>query len=107
MLVCSHGSEEPLRGESESSGYSYWRVRRVARWSAYHTGTTSCLILIKLPLMFASPTQDSEKSKVLQSIASVIQAMPPAEEIPAIEVCQLPAFSTTFSFLMQSAKRLL
>ena len=34
-----------------------------------------------------SPTcQDSEKSKVLQSIASVIQAMPPVDEIPAIEV---------------------
>lgn len=31
--------------------------------------------------------QDSEKSKVLQSIASVIQAMPPHEGIPAIEVC--------------------
>jgi hypothetical protein len=30
--------------------------------------------------------QDSEKSKVLQSIASVIQAMPPMDEIPAIEV---------------------
>ena len=30
--------------------------------------------------------QDSEKSKVLQSIASVIQAMPPIDEIPVIEV---------------------
>ena len=30
--------------------------------------------------------QDPEKSKVLQSIASVIQAMPPIDEIPVIEV---------------------
>ncbi|KAF8962197.1 armadillo-type protein [Flammula alnicola] len=33
---------------------------------------------------------DSEKSKVLQSIASVIQAMPPNEEIPAIEAIVNP-----------------
>ena len=37
----------------------------------------------RLPLMFS---QDMEKGKVLQSIASVIQALPPAEEIPPIEV---------------------
>ena len=30
--------------------------------------------------------QDTEKAKVLQSIASVIQALPPAEEIPPVEV---------------------
>jgi hypothetical protein len=30
--------------------------------------------------------QDTEKSKVLQSIASVIQALPPEEEITPIEV---------------------
>ena len=29
---------------------------------------------------------DTEKAKVLQSIASVIQALPPEEEIPPIEV---------------------
>lgn len=28
--------------------------------------------------------------KVLQSIASVIQALPPEEEIPPVEVIQLP-----------------
>src|SRR5438876_6594258 len=33
--------------------------------------------------------QDTEKSKVLQSIASVIQAMPPEEEITPIEVILL------------------
>lgn len=32
--------------------------------------------------MFAS--QDTEKSKVLQSISSVIQALPPEEEIPPV-----------------------
>ena len=30
--------------------------------------------------------QDTEKAKVLQSISSVIQALPPDEEIPPIEV---------------------
>ena len=33
--------------------------------------------------------QDTEKAKVLQSISSVIQALPPDEEIPPIEVCSL------------------
>lgn len=31
-------------------------------------------------------TKDTEKMKVLQSIASVIQALPPEEEIPPVEV---------------------
>jgi hypothetical protein len=31
-------------------------------------------------------SQDTEKSKVLQSIASVILALPPEEEIPPVEV---------------------
>lgn len=30
--------------------------------------------------------KDTEKSKVLQSIASVIQALPPMEAMPAVEV---------------------
>ena len=30
--------------------------------------------------------QNSERSKVIQSISSVIQALPPDEEIPPIEV---------------------
>jgi hypothetical protein len=34
-----------------------------------------------------SRVQDTEKAKVLQSIASVIQALPPEEEIGPIEVC--------------------
>jgi len=33
-----------------------------------------------------SSVQDTEKAKVLQSISSVIQALPPDEEIPPIEV---------------------
>lgn len=36
---------------------------------------------------YSPPPQDSEKNKVLQSIASVIQAIPPIDEIPVIEVC--------------------
>ena len=35
---------------------------------------------------------DSEKSKVLQSIASVIQAMPPIDETPVIEARFDPPF---------------
>jgi hypothetical protein len=36
-----------------------------------------------------SGVQDTEKAKVLQSISSVIQALPSEEEIGPIEVCQL------------------
>jgi hypothetical protein len=47
----------------------------------------SCLAtLFPLRLDRKSLRQDTEKSKVLQSIASVIQAMPPEEEINPIEV---------------------
>ncbi|KAF4611624.1 hypothetical protein D9613_003989 [Agrocybe pediades] len=42
---------------------------------------------------------DSEKSKVLQSIASVIQAVPPAEEIPAIEAIVNPIVQKLFEAL--------
>ncbi|KAF9529893.1 armadillo-type protein [Crepidotus variabilis] len=46
---------------------------------------------------------DSEKSKVLQSIASVIQAMPAEQEIAAIEVCFLSTLSAfTNSSLLQA-----
>ena len=31
--------------------------------------------------------QDSEKAKVIQSIASVIQALPPEQEIEPVDVC--------------------
>jgi hypothetical protein len=34
-----------------------------------------------------SRVQDTEKAKVLQSISSVIQALPPEEEIAPVEVC--------------------
>ena len=42
--------------------------------------------LLRVNVNIFTNLQDSEKSKVLQSIASVIQAMPPMDEIPAIEV---------------------
>ncbi|KAF8147686.1 armadillo-type protein [Crassisporium funariophilum] len=48
---------------------------------------------------------DSEKSKVLQSIASVIQAMPPLDEIPAIEAIINPNVQKLFDAL-QSASTL-
>ena len=44
------------------------------------------LLIFFSPHIFTTRPQDSEKSKVLQSIASVIQAMPPIDEIPVIEV---------------------
>lgn len=46
---------------------------RLSKWFFFSVLVIHCL-------------QDSEKSKVLQSIASVIQAMPPIDEIPVIEV---------------------
>lgn len=43
-----------------------------------------------------SSVQDTEKAKVLQSISSVIQALPPDEEIPPIEVCGGSLFRVLF-----------
>lgn len=37
-----------------------------------------------MSILSAFAFQDTEKSKVLQSIASVIQALPPEEEIPPV-----------------------
>ncbi|TBU41864.1 ARM repeat-containing protein [Dichomitus squalens] len=48
---------------------------------------------------------DTEKAKVLQSIASVIQALPPAEEITPIEAIVSPVVSKLFEAL-QSANQL-
>ncbi|KJA24831.1 hypothetical protein HYPSUDRAFT_65152 [Hypholoma sublateritium FD-334 SS-4] len=45
---------------------------------------------------------DSEKSKVLQSIASVIQAMPPSEEIPAIEAIVNPIVQKLYDGLQNA-----
>ncbi|CDO75722.1 hypothetical protein BN946_scf184493.g20 [Trametes cinnabarina] len=48
---------------------------------------------------------DSEKAKVLQSIASVIQALPPIEEIPPVEAIVSPVVERLFEAL-QSAGQL-
>ncbi|KAI0350564.1 ARM repeat-containing protein [Trametes cingulata] len=48
---------------------------------------------------------DTEKAKVLQSIASVIQALPPAEEIPPVEAIVSPVVAKLFEAL-QSAGQL-
>ncbi|KZT01812.1 ARM repeat-containing protein [Laetiporus sulphureus 93-53] len=45
---------------------------------------------------------DSEKSKVLQSIASVIQALPPEEAIPPVEAIVNPIVSKLFATLESS-----
>ncbi|KAI9058664.1 ARM repeat-containing protein [Trametes sanguinea] len=42
---------------------------------------------------------DTEKAKVLQSIASVIQALPPAEEIPPVEAIVSPVVAKLFEAL--------
>ncbi|OBZ74388.1 Importin-13 [Grifola frondosa] len=47
---------------------------------------------------------DTEKSKVLQSIASVIEALPPAEEIPPVEAIVNPVVSKLFEALQLSAR---
>ncbi|KDR78193.1 hypothetical protein GALMADRAFT_65460 [Galerina marginata CBS 339.88] len=46
---------------------------------------------------------DSEKSKVLQSIASVIQAVPPADEIPAIEAIVNPIVQKLYEALQTAS----
>ncbi|EMD34979.1 hypothetical protein CERSUDRAFT_116506 [Gelatoporia subvermispora B] len=47
---------------------------------------------------------DTEKSKVLQSIASVIQALPPEEEIAPIEVIVNPVLAKLFEALQSSGQ---
>ena len=51
-------------------------VREISAWSAN--------------LLMSYCVQDTEKSNVLQSIASVIQALPPEQEIPLIEAIVVP-----------------
>ncbi|PPQ95113.1 hypothetical protein CVT25_011656 [Psilocybe cyanescens] len=46
---------------------------------------------------------DSEKSKVLQSIASVIQAIPPPESIPSIEAIVAPIVQKLFDALLTAS----
>ncbi|KAI0076848.1 ARM repeat-containing protein [Panus rudis PR-1116 ss-1] len=47
---------------------------------------------------------DTEKAKVLQSIASVIQALPPDDEIPPIEAILTPVVAKLFEALQSSAQ---
>ncbi|KAI0799725.1 ARM repeat-containing protein [Irpex lacteus] len=47
---------------------------------------------------------DTEKGKVLQSIASVIQALPPEEEIPPIEAIVNPVVAKLYQALQSSAE---
>ncbi|KAI0937932.1 hypothetical protein AcW1_002387 [Taiwanofungus camphoratus] len=47
---------------------------------------------------------DTEKSKVLQSIASVIQALPPMEAMPAVEALINPVVAKLFEALQSSAQ---
>ncbi|KAI0043476.1 hypothetical protein FA95DRAFT_399217 [Auriscalpium vulgare] len=47
---------------------------------------------------------DTEKAKVLQSIASVIQALPPAEEIPPVEAIVAPVVARLFQALQSSSQ---
>ncbi|KAH9942102.1 ARM repeat-containing protein, partial [Amylocystis lapponica] len=47
---------------------------------------------------------DTEKSKILQSIASVIQALPPIEEIPPIEALLNPVVARLFEALQLSSR---
>ncbi|KAI9431177.1 ARM repeat-containing protein [Lactarius indigo] len=51
-----------------------------------------------------SSVQDTEKAKVLQSISSVIQALPPDEEIPPIEVIVQPVVAKLFQALQSSSQ---
>ncbi|KAI0056845.1 hypothetical protein BV25DRAFT_1995352 [Artomyces pyxidatus] len=47
---------------------------------------------------------DTEKAKVLQSIASVIQALPPMEEIPPVEAIVAPVIARLVQALQSSAQ---
>ncbi|KAI0290272.1 armadillo-type protein [Multifurca ochricompacta] len=51
-----------------------------------------------------SNVQDTEKAKVLQSISSVIQALPPEEEIPPVEAIVQPVVAKLFHALQSSSQ---
>lgn len=48
--------------------------------------------------------QDTEKAKVLQSIASIIQALPPMEAIPPVEALVSPVVARLFEALHLSTR---
>jgi hypothetical protein len=53
-----------------------------------------------------SGVQDTEKAKVLQSIASVIQALPPEEEIGPVEVWQFVLHLSLLTAMNTRCRRL-
>ena len=63
----------------------------VSAFGELHAGLTGIPVCPHAPhelrtISSDASLQDTEKAKVLQSIASVIQALPPVESIPAVEV---------------------
>lgn len=84
----------------------------IASFAELHAGLTDvpvCWILYCYPFVALTfMLQDTEKMKVLQSIASVIQSLPPAEQIPPVEVYRIRSLpSSTFPAYMSFRQSLI
>jgi hypothetical protein len=91
-----------LRCQSSRPSTARRGICRVARWVDWYSREWCCGP-IRLHL-FSVCSQDTEKSKVLQSIASVIQALPPEEEIPPVLAIVSPVVEKLEQALRSSSR---
>lgn len=96
---CASGS---LRCQSSRPSTAHRGICRVARWVDWYSREWCCSP-IRLHL-FNVCSQDTEKSKVLQSISSVIQALPPEEEIPPVLAIVSPVVEKLEQALRSSSR---
>lgn len=69
------------------------------------TGIPVSEVVVRHEFIFSVlASQDTEKSKVLQSIASVIQALPPEEEIPPVLAIVCPVVEKLEQALRSSSR---
>ena len=80
----------------------------IGAFAELHAGLTgipvSGVVVPYISIFSAFPPQDTEKSKVLQSIASVIQALPPEEGIPPVLAIVSPVVEKLEQALLSSSQ---
>lgn len=80
----------------------------IGAFAEVHAGLTgipvSDVIVPRVSIFSVCVYQDTEKSKVLQSIASVIQALPPEEEIPPVLAIVSPVVEKLEQALRSSSR---
>ncbi|KAH0833884.1 armadillo-type protein [Lanmaoa asiatica] len=80
----------------------------IGAFAELHAGLTGIPVsdvMVPLVFIFSVPaSQDTEKSKVLQSIASVVQALPPEDEIPPVLAIVSPVVEKLEQALRSSSR---